>query len=252
MPVRIDRSSGVVSLETSWSQKPEPKSEKIDGETYQFYELPVRGSHVLAPIGWLKREGDVITGRSYQRNFDDGIFKEPVFDDGPSCPECGNAIGTCGCDGKDAAKETKNVQPLPARPNINFDSGVSSDLQDSMTSDNDVPIQPVTPESMLSSEGMAALKNYFTTPREVLRRIPARILKLAVSYHPLLRWLAPALVSELTSLDFDKFVELFQRTTSVPEKDWQLFEREARLVLDTAKEFDRMLSSESTIRNLLA
>ena len=31
----------------------------------------------------------------------------------------------------------------------------------------------------------------------------------------------------------------FERTSKVPEKDWPLFERDARQVLDTAQEFDR-------------
>ncbi len=99
---------------------------------------------------------------------------------------------------------------------------------------------------------MAALKEYFTTPREVLRRIPARYLRTDITFRPLAEWLAPALVSEIVDLSFDEFAEQFRQARSVPDEDWELFEREARQVLAKADEFNQMLLTRSGINKLLA
>jgi hypothetical protein len=130
--------------------------------------------------------------------------------------------------------ESQRTDPLPIGSRTNEDS-------------DETPVM-----TFLSDAGLSALKQYFTTPKEVLRRIPARYLKTTVSYSPLAKWLAPALLSEIADMSFEDFTKEFQDVHPIPNADWAIFEREAKDVLEKAQQFSRMMASNAGIQSLLS
>ena len=238
IPVRIDRATRQVFFEPSWDQTI-PEAQRDEG---QIYTYAVRGSHEFAPLGWLKMENMNWTGESLENEPNEANPGENVRTDDQT-PDAENQVSSS--PNSDCVENLADSSQAEC-PALDNESGSE------VASDEPLAAAPQPrPESMLSSAGKAVFKHYFTTPRELLRRIPARYLKTAVSYEPLAQYLAPALVSELTNLSLEDFARRFQKTVVVDEKDWPLFVHEASQVLKVANEFDRALASESGMAHLL-
>ena len=100
---------------------------------------------------------------------------------------------------------------------------------------------------LLSQAGIAAMQGYMTTPHELMRRVPARYLNTAITFSPLSRWLAPALVSELVGLSFEEFDKRFRITFDVDPSDQPIYEHEAKQLLETANQFAESIRDTARI-----
>lgn len=211
----------------------DPWSEPINGA------VPPRGRRHYAPLGFLVKDGDAYHAEyPYRKKFNPFGIQYHICPTPPT--DAGNAYERCDVDTSDW---------LP--PERGSGENVGGDADEQPTPETD-PAAPATNAAILSPEGVIALQRYFTTPREVLRRFPARYLKSDVTYGPLVRWLAPALVSQVAGLSFEQFDERFHETFSVPDDEREEYERDARRMLATAQEFSHMLSTEAGIKNVIA
>lgn len=196
--------------------------------------LPVRGWHVYAPIGYLSKQDGSIGGEStFRKSINPSTKQYPNATSYPACPEFGCLPDSSGAHCSEAEPDEPVTGAAPA---------VRAQFQPGGT-----PVAEV-----LSEAGVAALRGFFKTPREVLRRIPVRYLKTSVEYSPLAEWLKMALMSQVVNVPFETFDERFQRTYQVPDQDRELYERDVKTLLQTAHEFSQKMATESGMKTLRA